>query len=549
MMCSCSFFPYLKAPHLAKRLQVQAKSWLAAFLLGSALILTFEPVQARGVADRFADVPITLDTPAFAAAKRDFTSDAEMAQFIARLDLQTEHLVWRILGKTPGGREMHLLLFTAEGKSNVFDIAASRKPIVWIIGQQHGNEPAGAEACLEIARRLTVGDLKWVLDRISVVIVPRANPDGAAQNRRESNLTDLNRDHLLLSAPESQLLHRAMRQLPPHVVIDAHEFGPVNRWIERLGVAQSSDLLLQSASHPEVAEPLRALVRELFDPAIESATRRFGIRTFIYHLLNTSGEKPFVQTGSNFAGVARNTFALYGAVSYLLESRGIGLERQNLQRRVASHVIAMSAILRAAANNPEILTKVVKAARNDWVGEITVDHTLRREMREIPAYEPISGDEKPQKLELQNAFSISPTITRPVPFGYLLGADQAEAAQRLAQHGLRVIRMFQAQDVSVERYIIRAVRQEPSDNGTTLLDRVTTETQILNVTVPAGTFYIPINQPFARIAATALEPEGAGSFVNSRLIRVPAGLQAGVELPIMRLVLPARLAGPILEAY
>lgn len=548
MMCFCFSFFNKKFTVLSKTLQTQAKTWLIGVLLGSVFTAASVSAQARGASDRFADLPITVETPAFAGAKRDFTSDAEMAQFIARLDLQTEHLVWRLLGKTPGGREMHLLLFTSEGKSNAFDIAASRKPIVWIIGQQHGNEPAGAEACLEIARRLTVGDLKWVLDRISVVIVPRANPDGAAQNRRESNLTDLNRDHLLLSAPETQLLHRAMRQLPPHVVIDAHEFGPANRWIERFGVAQSSDLLLQSASHPEVAEPLRAVVREVFDPAIDSATRRFGIRTFIYHLLNTSGEKPFVQTGSNFAGIARNTFALYGAVSYLLESRGIGLERQNLQRRVASHVIAMSAILRAAANNPETLIKAVKAARNDWLGEITVDHNLRREMREIPAYEPISGDEKPLKLELQNAFSISPTITRPVPFGYLLGADQAEAAQRLVQHGVRVIRMFQAQDVSVERYIIRAVRQELSDNGT-LLDRVTTETQVLNVTVPAGTFYIPINQPFARIAATALEPEGAGSFVNSRLIRVPAGLQVGVELPIMRLVLPARLAGPLLEAY
>ena len=548
MMCFCFSFFNKKFTVLSKTLQTQAKTWLIGVLLGSVFTAASVSAQARGASERFADLPITVETPAFAGAKRDFTSDAEMAQFIARLDLQTEHLVWRLLGKTPGGREMHLLLFTSEGKSNAFDIAASRKPIVWIIGQQHGNEPAGAEACLEIARRLTVGDLKWVLDRISVVIVPRANPDGAAQNRRESNLTDLNRDHLLLSAPETQLLHRAMRQLPPHVVIDAHEFGPANRWIERFGVAQSSDLLLQSASHPEVAEPLRAVVREVFDPAIDSATRRFGIRTFIYHLLNTSGEKPFVQTGSNFAGIARNTFALYGAVSYLLESRGIGLERQNLQRRVASHVIAMSAILRAAANNPETLIKAVKAARNDWLGEITVDHNLRREMREIPAYEPISGDEKPLKLELQNAFSISPTITRPVPFGYLLGADQAEAAQRLVQHGVRVIRMFQAQDVSVERYIIRAVRQEPSDNGT-LLDRVISATQVLNVTVPAGTFYIPINQPFARIAATALEPEGAGSFVNSRLIRVPAGLQVGVELPIMRLVLPARLAGPLLEAY
>lgn len=533
---------------LVGKAQYRAAAWATALLLGAVWGLISSPAQARGPVDRFSDLPITVETPAFSSAKRDFTSDAEMAQFIARLDLQTEHLIWRILGKTPGGREMHLLLFTSDGKSNAFEIAASRKPVVWIIGQQHGNEPAGAEACLEIARRLAVGDLKGVLDRISVVIVPRANPDGAALNRRESGSTDLNRDHLLLSSPENQLLHKAMRQLPPHVVIDAHEFGPINRWIERFGVAQSSDLLLQSASHPEVAEPLRAIVRETFDPAVEAAMRRFGIRTFVYHILNTASEKPFVQMGGNFAGVARNTFGLYGAVSYLLESRGIGLDRQNLQRRVASHVIAMSAILRTAANNTDMLTKVVKAARNDWTGEITVDHTVRREVREIPVYEPITGEDKPFKLELQNSFSISPTITRPVPFGYLLASDQIEAAQRLAQHGVRVVRMSQAQEVSVERYMVRSLKQEPGEFGAPV-DRVSTDIQVLNLTVPAGTFYVPMTQPLARIAASALEPESVGSFVSARLIRVAGGLQAGVELPLMRLVLPAKLVGPILDAY
>lgn len=122
--------------------QYRAKAWATALLLGAVWGLISSPAQARGPVDRFADLPITVETPAFSSAKRDSTSRSmKMAQFIARLDLQTEHLIWRILGKTAGGREMHLLLFTSDGKSNAFEIAASRKPVVWIIGQQHGDEP------------------------------------------------------------------------------------------------------------------------------------------------------------------------------------------------------------------------------------------------------------------------------------------------------------------------------------------------------------------------------------------------------------------------
>ena len=52
--------------------------------------------------------------------------------------------------------------------------------MIWLIGQQHGNEPAGGEAMLALAAALSSGELAPLLDRLSVVIVPRSNPDGAA---------------------------------------------------------------------------------------------------------------------------------------------------------------------------------------------------------------------------------------------------------------------------------------------------------------------------------------------------------------------------------
>src|SRR5262249_61012151 len=76
----------------------------------------------------------------------------------------------------------------------------------------------------------------------TVVVVPRANPDGAAAFTRSTGSgADLNRDHMLLSLPESIALHTKLMELPPDVVIDAHEFSFANRWLQKFAAIEASD--------------------------------------------------------------------------------------------------------------------------------------------------------------------------------------------------------------------------------------------------------------------------------------------------------------------
>jgi hypothetical protein len=541
----------LKTHGLINRLNiVWLRGILAALLCFAAVGTAWAQAQPPGKLApelRFTDLPLAIDTPAFAPGKRDFTSDAELTAFLARLDTQdSNHLTWHVIGKTPGGRDLHLLVLTAEGKNTPQEIAAARKPVVWILGLQHGNEPASGEAALELARRLTRGDLRNVLERINVVIAPRMNPDGAAAFKREAATVDLNRDHLDLASVENQALHRWMRRIPPHVVLDLHEFLVGGRWIERFNAVQASDVLLQSASHPEVADALRTVVRDVFDPALDAAFKRNGIKSHVYHVLG-AGDKPVVQMGSNFPGIARNTFGLYGAVSYLIETRGIGLGRDHFQRRVGTHVIAVSAILRAAAQNADALKKAVATARDNWSGDITVDFASKREVRELPMLDATTGEERPVKVEFMNSLAVTPMVRRPIPVGYLLAPDQEAAAQRLANHGLKVQRLARAVDANVERYIVRALRQEPVD-GNAQAERVSTDTQLTTLQFAVGSFYVSVTQPLGRVAAVMLEPESQGSLLTARLLKTASPLTSGLELPVWRLMTPVEIAGPVIEA-
>ncbi len=503
--------------------------------------------------ERFGDLPtVALETPAFAANKKDFTTEAELSQFLHRKIAPSPHVSWRRLGRTAGGRDMHLLVLTQDGRSDPLSVAANRKPNIWFIAQQHGNEPAGAEACLELLRRLVSTDLKQVLERVNVMVVPRANPDGAATAQRETaSKADMNRDHLAHAVHETQKLHVALADYPPSVVVDAHEFTAAGRWVERYGVAEASDILVQSASHPGVADSLKKLAKDLFDPALQSVWAQYGLKHFTYHTLNVQGAQSFVQMGGNFAGIGRNAMGLMGAVSFLIETRGVGLGKDNYPRRVASHVLSMVSILKTSVANVDALRAALREARrhpapgSDWV----VDHTVLRESKQMPMLDIASGEDKTITVEFQNSLMVSPTVQRPLPSAYVLPPSLASSAlvAKLQSLGLLVSRVSAAQELEFESYTVTQIKQEPGEFGAPI-DRVVTDTKRFKKTLDVGSVWIAVTQgyqPQWRLAVTLFEPESLGGLVGTKWLGNEPSV--GQVLPVMRVVGGAMVVAPQFE--
>jgi hypothetical protein len=221
---------------------------------------------------------VVLDSPAFAAATPSLTSDDALVGFLTTLAGASRRLRLSSLGQSQQGRDLPLIYLTREGLDDPLAIARLDRPVIWLIGQQHGNEPAGGEAMLALAAALSSGELASLLDRLSIVIVPRGNPDGAADDRRVlASGVDLNRDHLLLSQPETRALHQVMRLLPPDVVIDHHEFSVAGRWAEKFGALHAVDVMILEATHPGVPRSLTEIAGRLYRPALEAAMARHGL--------------------------------------------------------------------------------------------------------------------------------------------------------------------------------------------------------------------------------------------------------------------------------
>ena len=134
------------------------------------------------VAARFPAPQVVYTSPAFAPGHRGFTTNAELQAALRGMVQSALPAIGRTgvtllpLGTSQKGVALQAVLLTLNADTSPAALQASSRPTVLLVGQQHGDEPAGSEALLVLARQLASGPLQGLLERINVLIFPRANP-------------------------------------------------------------------------------------------------------------------------------------------------------------------------------------------------------------------------------------------------------------------------------------------------------------------------------------------------------------------------------------
>ncbi|MGL4634400.1 MAG: M14 family metallopeptidase [Beijerinckiaceae bacterium] len=502
--------------------------------------------QSDAVLSRYRDIPVPLKSPFFLNARTDFTDHAAMMQFLRETAAASNgRMALLSAGQSQQGRDIPMLLLTAEGDATL--AAASRhkdRPVIWFLGLQHGNEPAGGESMLALAAEFAQPDMQALLQKVTIVIVPRVNPDGAERfQRNTANGSDPNRDHLLLFLPETRRLHGAMRQLQPDVVFDHHEFSVANRWLEKYGMLQAADALLLQATNPMVSKGISTLAEQLYRPAVDAALARHNLSSFWYYTTSTRQSDKVVSMGGNNPGIARNAMGLGGAVSFLIETRGVGIGMEGWQRRVATHLIAARAVIDATANGGQALKETItreRAAVAAASDDLVVASRIVAKPRDIPLLDPVTGETKTVSVPFQDSRIIEPTQTRARAAGYLVTGATDNMKERLRLKGVVLCQIPSGTKLNVDSYAlveVPAVAGRENINPDQAL-RATVSSR--EMTLPSDTLYIPMAQTAAGIVASTMEPDSPGSYLATGVVPLAQGTS---EAPVFRVQ-----RGQVLEA-
>ncbi|WP_418134668.1 M14 family metallopeptidase [Acidovorax carolinensis] len=486
------------------------------------------------VAARFAEPPTQYSTPGLGPERRSFTTNAELGQWLRNMASAaprgpTTASVLSLGASQQGEPILGLLLTRAKG-TDLASLETNGRSTVVLIGQQHGDEPASSEALLVIARELAQGLLEPLLDRINVVVIPRANPDGAASgNRTTASGVDMNRDHLLLQTPEAQALARVVRDYRPIVVLDAHEFTVVGRYLQKFNAIQRYDALLQYTTTANYPEFLTKASQEWFHQPMLGALQSQGLTSDWYYTTSTQPDDRRISMGGAQPDTGRNVNGLKNSVSLLVETRGVGLGRMHLQRRVHTQVTAITSALRSAAERATNLEQVRSFVARDTAsqackGQVVIEAQATPTQRELTMLDPETGADRILKVDWNSSLTLQPVKTRARPCGYWLAASATTAVERLQLLGVQVLRIAENGGVLADTYneTARETTERADVRGTVAGSAGTIRIQVTPVRraidVPAGSFYVPLNQGLANLAVAALEPDTQSSYFANRLI-------------------------------
>ena len=357
------------------------------------------------------------------------THDQELA-FLAEVDQGSERVSIDVIGTTVLGRPLQLVQVgapTPHGREASLD-----RPTLMLTCTQHGNEPAGREACLKTIRDLAFTEDPALIDLMShqtFLFVPTANPDGRNVNSRgNSRGTDINRDHVTLATEEARALAAVVRDWEPDFVMDLHEYGPGRP------VIYDDDVLYLWSRNLNVEQRIHDLAKSFALDHLVPCVAEAGYTSDEYGL-DAVGDTDIQQTaGDEDEGIMRNAMGLRNAIGILIETavsmsnnpeqlpNEIGSAAATARRRVASHRTVIDCTL------------AYMDANGDAVADATSYAALAKAAEGAALNQPVyfggADNEAPAASD----------VLYPPPCHYVLGpADALALADELELHGVEAL--------------------------------------------------------------------------------------------------------------
>lgn len=472
-------------------------------------------------------------TPAEASGFRRTPSYDETMAWLDRLDAASDELAIVTLGRSPEGREIRLVIASAEHAATPEALAATGKPALLAQAGIHAGEIDGKDAGLMLLRDLVQTRRKHaLLERANLLFIPIFNVDGHERSgpftrinqrgpenggfRTTARNLNLNRDYTKLDAPETRALVAAINRYRPTLYLDLHVTD---------GADYQYDITYGWNGPQGYSPAISAWLSQRLGPALDSGLSAEGhIPGPFINLI-----EPSDLARGNFAWMASARFSNgYGDVRHL---PSVLVENHSLKpydQRVLGTYVLLATALRTLGEEAPALRKAIatdEAQRPNRVplawsapqGPPTATMVFRgikpkTFVSEVTGAPEVEWTGEPVTLTVPVVEANQPSAFASRPRFYYVPPAFEEVITRLRAHGIAMETLSAPTTAEVEMYRLEGVKLagEAFEGHVAVTAKAHLERR--RETFPRGTVRISTDQPLGDLAVVLLEPDSQDSF-------------------------------------
>ncbi len=443
------------------------------------------------------------------------------------------------IGKSPEGRPMVLMILSTD--SDVLSPEKRKKPLLYINNGIHSGEIEGKDATLIMARRMMQpdgapdSDPNWsgLLDKASLAFVPvfsvdahermspynRANQNGPVEMgwRVTGENLNLNRDWVKADAVEMKNLLNFVNDIEPDFYIDNHTTdGGDWQYTVQYDVPRNPTMA------PSVVEVSQKFVDDVM-PKIDKA----GFLTAPY-FGGFDDRRPERGITISAFGARYSTgyWSMRNRPSMLIETHVLKPYKDRLFGTLESNRLTLewmganASLLRTRVKYGDIDSMAIKEGDDIVLTARTSDKSRPFTFKGLkfePYQSDVSGGEIPHwtrdKVEyvttIRDQFEIGLTVKAPA--GWLIPSNLVDVVERLKLHGIEMIPAKEGRlETTAQKFT------EVKFGTETFEGRFMPRFKLVDVkravSVPPGSFIVPVGQRLGRLAAQLLEGQSSDSF-------------------------------------
>ena len=463
------------------------------------------------------------------------TTYDELTEFIYQLDESSDKLIVEIMGKTTEQRNLYALYFS----NSQFGKDKSKIKVL-IFAQQHGNEQSGKEGALLLASELLKPEYNYLLDKIDFVLVPQMNPDGSEKNqRRNGNGMDLNRNHLILTEPETIALHKLFDKYLFDVTMDVHEYWPFGEEWKKLGFRRNFDETIGAMTNINISEELRRISYDEYLPFVFKYISDKGFSVFHYLPGGPVGID-YLRYSTFDINDGRQSFGIQNTLSFIQEGmNGENYSTDKLEQRAKGQMTGMFGLLEFSYQNADIIKELIyeereKLINNEVVNDVAIKLDHFSDGTELQLSLLSYNSNKDTIVTVKEFRSVVKSLLDVErPEGYLIPKEIPELKIWADYHNIKYDEAKTGSCEKVEEYFIEEIEKIDFERDT-IFNPIVKINEISESIDFSKYYFIPVNQIKNNMIVIALEPKSMLGLVTYK--KFEHLLKAGENYPILRVV-------------